>query len=116
MCGIVGLFLKNQSLAPELGTHLESMLIKMSERGPDSAGFAIYDEPVAGTIKLIVRSDAAEPDFRALADQLGPKVEVVPRDNHALLLVPSGTSSRTRCSARRWGRPGARTTSTTTAG
>lgn len=89
MCGIVGLFLKNQSLAPDLGSHLESMLIKMSDRGPDSAGFAIYDEPVAGTIKLIVRSDAQEPDFRGLADQLGPKVEVVPRDSHALLLVPS---------------------------
>ena len=43
MCGIVGLFLKDQSLAPKLGLMLTNMLITMTERGPDSAGIAIYD-------------------------------------------------------------------------
>ena len=42
MCGIVGLFLKDQSLRPQLGTLLEEMLVTMSDRGPDSAGIAIY--------------------------------------------------------------------------
>ena len=43
MCGIVGLFLKDQSLEPELGSLLTDMLVTMSDRGPDSAGIAIYN-------------------------------------------------------------------------
>ena len=42
MCGIVGLFLKDPSLQPRLGTMLADMLIPMSDRGPDSAGLAVY--------------------------------------------------------------------------
>ena len=43
MCGIVGLYLKKKSLHSKLGTYLSEMLINMSSRGPDSAGFAIYN-------------------------------------------------------------------------
>ncbi|RLT45851.1 MAG: amidophosphoribosyltransferase, partial [Chloroflexi bacterium] len=42
MCGIVGLYLKNPKLQPKLGEMFEPMLCKMTSRGPDSAGFAIY--------------------------------------------------------------------------
>lgn len=42
MCGIVGLFLKNPALKPHLGAHLAAMLTTMRDRGPDSAGFAVY--------------------------------------------------------------------------
>ena len=42
MCGIVGLFLKNAALKSQLGAHLETMLVGMTERGPDSAGIAVY--------------------------------------------------------------------------
>ena len=42
MCGIVGLFLKDPKLEPELGAMLTDMLITMTDRGPDSAGIAIY--------------------------------------------------------------------------
>ena len=42
MCGIVGLFAKNAELQSQLGMHLERMLVTMSDRGPDSAGLAIY--------------------------------------------------------------------------
>ena len=42
MCGIVGLFLKDQGLRPQLGSLLSDMLVTMSDRGPDSAGIAIY--------------------------------------------------------------------------
>ncbi|MEM8950576.1 MAG: amidophosphoribosyltransferase [Pseudomonadota bacterium] len=54
MCGIVGLYLKKPSLEPELGRLFTPMLIEMSDRGPDSAGIAIYQEPVEDeeTIKL----------------------------------------------------------------
>ena len=43
MCGIVGLYLKKKSLHSKLGAYLSEMLTNMSSRGPDSAGFAIYN-------------------------------------------------------------------------
>ena len=42
MCGIVGIYLKNEKLEKSLGSLLSKMLINMGSRGPDSAGFAIY--------------------------------------------------------------------------
>ncbi|MDG1318721.1 MAG: glutamine amidotransferase, partial [Paracoccaceae bacterium] len=42
MCGIVGLFLKDKTLEPQLGEMLTEMLVTMTDRGPDSAGIAIY--------------------------------------------------------------------------
>jgi hypothetical protein len=42
MCGIVGLFLKDYKLAPELGAYLAAMLGTLCDRGPDSGGFAVY--------------------------------------------------------------------------
>ena len=52
MCGIVGLFLKDSNLQPELGSLLSTMLISMTERGPDSAGIAIYNSVKADEIKV----------------------------------------------------------------
>ena len=43
MCGIVGLYLKKKKLHSQLGSYLSAMLDNMSSRGPDSAGFAIYN-------------------------------------------------------------------------
>ncbi len=42
MCGIVGLFAKHPDVEERLGAHLGAMLIQMANRGPDSAGVAIY--------------------------------------------------------------------------
>ena len=42
MCGIAGLTLLDSSLEPELGALLTDMLVALGERGPDSAGVAIY--------------------------------------------------------------------------
>ena len=63
MCGIVGLFLKDHSLAPNLGSMLTNMLITMTERGPDSAGIAIYDSASNANLKLTVQSSNPEVDF-----------------------------------------------------
>ena len=52
MCGIVGLFLKDDELKPQLGEMLSAMLITMTDRGPDSAGIAIYGDETTGQIKL----------------------------------------------------------------
>ncbi len=42
MCGIVGLYLKNLEFRKDLGRLFSPMLIEMTERGPDSAGLAVY--------------------------------------------------------------------------
>ena len=66
MCGIVGLFLKDKSLEPKLGKMLTEMLITMTDRGPDSAGIAIYSEETIGRAKMTVQSDAPETAFKGL--------------------------------------------------
>ncbi len=43
MCGIVGIYLKTQKFEKNLGKMLSGMLKNMESRGPDSAGFAIYN-------------------------------------------------------------------------
>ena len=43
MCGIVGIYFKKKKLHNKLGKYLSGMLDNMSSRGPDSAGFAIYN-------------------------------------------------------------------------
>ncbi|WP_405866850.1 glutamine amidotransferase family protein [Streptomyces sp. NBC_00005] len=45
MCGIVGLHLREPSLEPRLGELLSAMLGQVVERGPDSAGVAVYGDP-----------------------------------------------------------------------
>jgi glutamate synthase domain-containing protein 1 len=45
MCGIVGLHLREPELYPQLGTLLTGMLGQVADRGPDSAGIAVYGDP-----------------------------------------------------------------------
>jgi glutamate synthase domain-containing protein 1 len=42
MCGIVGLLLKNPAWDGQLGELLVPMLVGMTDRGPDSAGLAVF--------------------------------------------------------------------------
>ncbi len=86
MCGIVGLFLKDRTLEPELGRLLAGMLEVMTDRGPDSAGFAVYGAGTPGQVKLTVRGA----DLGALEDEataLGGDVTV--RDTHAVVGIPA---------------------------
>ncbi|WP_277964084.1 class II glutamine amidotransferase [Pseudomonas sp. RIT-To-2] len=71
MCGIVGLYLKNPQLEAQLGKLFEPMLEAMTDRGPDSAGFAIYGDEVAdGWVKLTLQSTTDGFDFHALMSAL----------------------------------------------
>jgi len=88
MCGIVGLFLKNEAWAPDLGGLLAEMLGVMSDRGPDSAGFAIYSDDAAGLSKVTLRLPEVEGDVPGLLEQLGDRAGVVVRDTHAVVLLP----------------------------
>jgi len=75
MCGIVGLYLKNKALEPQLGALFEPMLLSMTDRGPDSAGFAIYgDEVPEGTIKLTLQTEDEAFDWKALVGKLEKKL------------------------------------------
>ncbi len=67
MCGIVGLYLKNPALRPELGGMFQPMLSEMSSRGPDSAGVAIYRDPVAdGHTKYSLAHDDNQFDWKTI--------------------------------------------------
>ncbi|WP_330647153.1 glutamine amidotransferase family protein (plasmid) [Thioclava litoralis] len=91
MCGIVGLFLKKDDLRPKLGDMLTDMLITMTERGPDSAGIAIYGDDGEG-VKITVQSDTPEVDFAGLEDDLskaaGVAVSVKVVSTHAVIKAP----------------------------
>ncbi|MBT8155963.1 glutamine amidotransferase family protein [Epibacterium ulvae] len=94
MCGIVGLFLKKDELRPRLGDLLTDMLITMTDRGPDSAGIAIYGDTVEGLTKVTIQSDTPEVDFdgldTALSDALDVPVALKAISTHAVLTLPEG--------------------------
>jgi glutamate synthase domain-containing protein 1 len=100
MCGIVGLFLKDPSLEPKLGEMLASMLITMTDRGPDSAGIAIYSGETKGRAKMTVQSDDPKKVFdgleKALTKGLGAPVHMQVKSTHAVLDIPAGTTANVR--------------------
>ncbi|RWA59547.1 glutamine amidotransferase family protein [Mesorhizobium sp.] len=94
MCGIVGLFLKDKSLEPRLGALLSEMLVSLTDRGPDSAGIAIYDGAAAkGRAKITIQSSAPAADFPGLEAELGKKIEAkvssTVKSTHAVLDIPA---------------------------
>ncbi|NKB28417.1 MAG: glutamine amidotransferase [Rhodobacteraceae bacterium] len=99
MCGIVGLFLKDAALQPRLGEMLTDMLVTMSDRGPDSAGIAIYG-PDGANGKLTVQSESPDADFATLAADLGTAIDATitlrRKDTHAVLEMPADKISAAR--------------------
>ena len=89
MCGIVGLFLKDKALEPQLGALLSGMLVTMTDRGPDSAGIAIYGTPAEGRAKITVQSADPEAVFpgleAALAEASGGSATVAVKSTHAVI-------------------------------
>jgi len=100
MCGIVGLFLKDRALEPQLGALLTDMLITMTDRGPDSAGIAIYGAGQGGRAKMAVQSAQPDTDFAMLADDLSAALgaQVVARvvDTHAVIDLPAAKADAAR--------------------
>ena len=92
MCGIVGLFTKTPDVESRLGDYLSSMLIEMTDRGPDSAGVAVYRNPApAGGIKLSLFAAREDYPWRRLAAELdrdlGDKAEIEVRASHAIVVA-----------------------------
>ena len=89
MCGIAGIFLIDQSLNSSLGHLVTKMLEPLSDRGPDSAGIAIYKETNENTTKITVQSEDPANDFLKLSEnikiQTGKNVMIEPVDSHAII-------------------------------
>ncbi|WP_371345070.1 glutamine amidotransferase family protein [Ancylobacter sp. IITR112] len=98
MCGIVGLFLKQPKLEPELGALLSQMLDIMCDRGPDSAGFAVYGGGTPGFVKLTLRGPAGT-DFAALGAEIDHPI--LARDTHGVLSVPVAEEATVRAALAR---------------
>ena len=90
MCGIVGLLVKKPELREQLGELMLPMLIGMTERGPDSAGLAVFTAPVADDRrKFSLYSGKGEFDWitfeREARQALGDDSKVGVQANHGVL-------------------------------
>lgn len=102
MCGIVGLHLRNPELHPRLGELLTGMLCEMSNRGSDSAGVAVYGDPIwtppgRACVSVLEMTDAADVVQTAVGVELGAPVTVSVLD--ATYLITADTAPETLSSA-----------------
>jgi len=96
MCGIVGLFLKDPALEPELGRLTAVMLETMTDRGPDSAGFAVYGSGADGRTKLTVRGSSVSETEEMVSKIKGAfaSADATLHDTHAVIAVPTQDVAR----------------------
>ena len=88
MCGIVGLYLKDSSLRGRLGALFAPMLVELTDRGPDSAGLAVYRDPAAaGHLKLVLFHPDPDFDWDAVTDALGAGAVLTRRASHAVVVT-----------------------------
>jgi glutamate synthase domain-containing protein 1 len=91
MCGIVGLLVKTPPLRERLGELMLPMLVGMTERGPDSAGLAVFTAPLPAHLRKL-SLHAALPGFdwkhlEALASERFDAVELHVQANHGVLVT-----------------------------
>jgi amidophosphoribosyltransferase len=92
MCGIVGLLVKKPELKAQLGALMLPMLIGMGERGPDSAGLAVFGDALPAAAGRRYSLHAPEWNFdwaacvAALNRTLAHPVEFTAKGNHAILI------------------------------
>jgi glutamate synthase domain-containing protein 1 len=91
MCGIIGLLMKNKADQASLGRLMTPMFDCMAERGPDSAGLAVFEPPVAAGLRRF-NLFAAERTcdwgtlFADFQKQTGASFQFVALENHAVLV------------------------------
>jgi methylamine---glutamate N-methyltransferase subunit A len=105
MCGIVGLYAKSAATRARLGAHAGRMLIEMGDRGPDSAGIAVYRDPApTGATKLSLHARDGVPDWDALLARLGLEAPVLAHrvigPEHALVTLQAPDDDAQRAVAR----------------
>ena len=92
MCGIVGLFIKNPALESQLGALVAPMLSEMTERGPDSAGIAVYRNPQEDGCKITVLAQQQDFDWSTLEAAISNHFslrDITVTRNHAVLCLDS---------------------------
>ena len=95
MCGIAGLFLKNKALEPELGAMLHRMLETLSDRGPDSAGFAVFGGGEADRIKATLRiAEGHHASVLSALELQFRELHPVTRSNHVVISIPADAYDR----------------------
>ena len=77
MCGIVGLFIKNPQLESQLGALVAPMLSEMTERGPDSAGMAVYRDPNESGCKVTVLAQEVNFDWEKFEESVHSNFSVI---------------------------------------
>lgn len=92
MCGIVGLLVKNPSLRPKLGNWLIPMFDCMADRGPDSAGLAVFTDPVERAVrKFSLYSNDREYNWNKLASEFQTQSKATTKvnaiENHATFVT-----------------------------
>ena len=91
MCGIAGLFAKSAGIEQQLGRLICEMMEQLADRGPDSAGLALYREPVSTGTKLSLLCSTGQLDWtelsRRLAADFGEADVVADHGQHAILRV-----------------------------
>jgi glutamate synthase domain-containing protein 1 len=96
MCGIAGLFSKSFDVSDRLGSSLAEMLLQLSDRGPDSAGVALYRDPApAGSCKVSLLEPGPGYDWDGVRDALAAAFgagEPEVRASHAVLAVETEAS------------------------
>ncbi|MDA9801951.1 glutamine amidotransferase family protein [Candidatus Pseudothioglobus singularis] len=105
MCGIVGLFIKNPALESELGALVAPMLSEMTERGPDSAGMAVYRDPNDKGCKVTVLSQKLDFDWASFEKAVNSHFSLnkfTVTQNHAVLSLDNSLSEVEHWLASKW--------------
>jgi glutamate synthase domain-containing protein 1 len=89
MCGIVGLHLRDPELYPQLGRLLDSMLCGVVERGPDSAGVAVYGDTRRCPAGYVAVSVLLPPDADT-SGLVGDGALVTPAGDTTIIAAPTG--------------------------
>src|SRR5690242_16249183 len=98
MCGIVGILVKNKQRRASLGQFLIPMFQCMADRGADSAGLAVFSDPLDRAVR---RFSLYSPDRvykwnelgDALQKQIRQPVKIDSIENHAGLITAISAQS-----------------------
>ncbi|HEX7375488.1 MAG TPA: hypothetical protein VF278_00170 [Pirellulales bacterium] len=101
MCGIVGLLLKDRAASSSLGELVVPMFNCMGDRGPDSAGLAVFQPaPAAALRRFNLYTSDRNYDWQALGDrfreQCDRQARLEPLQKHAILTAAAAAAETKR--------------------
>lgn len=95
MCGIAAFFAKSPDCEQNLGKLFSPMLSCLAGRGPDSAGFALYRDPVpAGHTKFVLQHPDSAYNWASLLSQFSV-AEYSVLSSHCVAAIPNAAELHT---------------------